>query len=166
VEIRDPDGAQVPVGSQGEIWVRGDQVAGEYVGQNGSGDDGWFRTKDAGSFDQSGFLFVAGRLDDVIVRGGENISPGEVEDVILRHPAVADVAVIGVPDPEWGEAIAAIVVLGPEQESSADEVQQWVRRYLRSNKTPSRVVFRDELPYNATGKLLRRVLRDEIGATG
>ena len=114
VEIRDPDEQPVPAGTTGEIWVSGEQVAGEYVGQAGPA-GGWFRTKDAGHFDQDGFLFVEGRLDDVIVRGGENISPGEVEDVLVRHPAVAEVAVIGVPDPEWGEVIAAVVVVAPGQ---------------------------------------------------
>jgi acyl-CoA synthetase (AMP-forming)/AMP-acid ligase II len=166
VEIRDADGAAVAHGSRGEIWVRGDQVAGEYVGQAGDESDGWFRTKDAGYFDHEGYLFVEGRLDDVIVRGGENISPGEVEDVIARHPAVTDVAVIGVPDPEWGEAIAAVVVLAPDQPCTETDVQEWVRQHLRSNKVPSLVRFSDELPYNSTGKLLRRVLRDEIGADG
>ncbi len=164
VEIRDGDGQLVASGVPGEVWVRGNQVAGEYVGQRGGVEDGWFRTKDAGYFDDAGFLFVEGRLDDVIVRGAENISPGEVEDVIVRHPAVADVAVIGVPDAEWGEAIAAVVVLGPGHECSGPDVQEWVRQHLRSSKTPSLVVFRDELPYNSTGKLLRRVLRDEIGS--
>jgi acyl-CoA synthetase (AMP-forming)/AMP-acid ligase II len=165
VEIRDPDGAVVAHGTTGEIWVRGDQVAGEYAGQGDGQDEGWFRTKDAGSFDHEGYLYVDGRLDDVIVRGGENISPGEIEDVLHRHPAVADVAVIGLPDPEWGEAVAAIVVLEVGQDSSADSLQEWVRQHLRSSKTPSVVTFRDELPYNATGKLLRRVLRDEAAGT-
>ena len=165
VEIRDPDGAVVAAGITGEIWVRGDQVAGEYAGQGDGADDGWFRTKDAGSFDHGGYLYVDGRLDDVIVRGGENISPGEIEDVLLAHPAVADVAVIGVPDPEWGEAVAATVVLEPGAEASAETLIEWVRTHLRSSKTPSVVTFRAELPYNATGKLLRRVLRDEAAGT-
>jgi acyl-CoA synthetase (AMP-forming)/AMP-acid ligase II len=162
VEIRNADGAPVADGSPGEIWVRGDQVAGEYIGQDGASSDGWFRTKDAGYFDQEGYLFVEGRLDDVIVRGGENISPGEVEDVIARHPAVTEVAVVGIPDPEWGEAVAAVVVLKADATSNEADVQDWVRQHLRSNKVPAFVFFRDELPYNSTGKLLRRVLRDEI----
>ena len=93
--------------------MRGEQVAGEYVGNNALTDDGWFRTRDAGWFDEHGFLYVDGRLDDVIVRGAENISPGEIEEVLMLHTAVAEAAVIGIPDAEWGEAVAAVVVLHP-----------------------------------------------------
>jgi acyl-CoA synthetase (AMP-forming)/AMP-acid ligase II len=179
VEIRGEDEVVVAVGSKGEIWVRGEQVAGEYVGRSVLDDEGWFRTRDAGWFDAEGFLYVDGRLDDVIVRGGENISPGEVENVLQAHPAVADVAVIGIPDAEWGEAVAAVVVLRAGSGSSgADAVgadldadaasetvlREWVRTRLRSTKTPTVIEFRAELPYSPTGKLLRRVLRDELSA--
>jgi acyl-CoA synthetase (AMP-forming)/AMP-acid ligase II len=162
VEVRDIDEAALPPGEKGEIWVRGEQVAGEYVGNNTLTEDGWFRTRDAGWFDEHGFLFVDGRLDDVIVRGAENISPGEVEEVLMAHTAVSEAAVIGIPDPEWGEAVAAVVVLHPGRPASAADLQGWVRERLRSTKTPGVVEFRDELPYSPTGKLLRRVLRDEL----
>ena len=110
-----------------------------------------------------GFLYVDGRLDDVIVRGAENISPGEIEEVLMAHPAVAEAAVIGIPDAEWGEAVAAVVVLhAGAPEMTEAELQVWVRERLRSTKTPGVVDFRDELPYSPTGKLLRRVLRDEL----
>jgi fatty-acyl-CoA synthase len=171
VEIRGEDEAPVPAGEKGEIWVRGEQVSGEYVGRSVLDDEGWFRTRDAGWFDGEGFLYVDGRLDDVIVRGGENISPGEVEDVLQAHPAVADVAVLGVPDTEWGETVAAVVVLRPAGASGSDggvdaaELQQWVRERLRSTKMPTVVEFRAELPYSPTGKLLRRVLREELSAS-
>ena len=112
VEIRDPLGVPVPAGTHGEIWVRGDQVSGEYLGKGASlSPEGWLATNDGGWLDAEGFLFVEGRLDDVIVRGGENLSPGEIEDVLLMHAAVADCAVIGIPDEEWGEAVAAVIVL-------------------------------------------------------
>jgi fatty-acyl-CoA synthase len=165
VEVRGLDEVVLPPGEKGEIWVRGEQVAGEYVGNNTLTEDGWFRTRDAGWFDEHGFLYVDGRLDDVIVRGAENISPGEVEEVLMAHTAVAEAAVIGIPDPEWGEAVAAVVVLHPEGSASVDELQSWVRERLRSTKTPGVVEFRDELPYSQTGKLLRRVLRDELAAS-
>jgi acyl-CoA synthetase (AMP-forming)/AMP-acid ligase II len=162
VEVRGLDETVLPPGEKGEIWVRGEQVAGEYVGNNTLTDDGWFRTRDAGWFDEHGFLYVDGRLDDVIVRGAENISPGEVEEVLMAHTAVAEAAVIGIPDPEWGEAVAAVVVLHPGGSASEAELQGWVRERLRSTKTPGVVEFREELPYSQTGKLLRRVLRDEL----
>ncbi len=168
VEVRGEDEVAVPAGEKGEIWVRGEQVAGEYVGSNTLTDDGWFRTRDAGWFDEDGFLYVDGRLDDVIVRGAENISPGEIEEALMAHTAVAEAAVIGIPDAEWGEAVAAVVVLHPGAMASASELQNWVRERLRSTKMPGVIEFRDELPYSPTGKLLRRVLRDELaeGATG
>jgi acyl-CoA synthetase (AMP-forming)/AMP-acid ligase II len=99
VEIRGPDGAPLGPGAHGEIWVKGEQVSGEYLGRASAvSADGWLATNDGGWLDEAGYLFVEGRLDDVIVRGGENLSPGEIEEVLLSHPAVADVAVIGVPD--------------------------------------------------------------------
>ena len=162
VEVRGVDDEVLPPGEKGEIWVRGEQVAGEYVGNSVLTEDGWFRTRDAGWFDREGFLYVDGRLDDVIVRGGENISPGEVEDVLMAHPAVHEVAVIGIPDAEWGEAVAAVVVLHGGAAATEPELQDWVRSRLRSTKMPCVVEFRDELPYSPTGKLLRRVLRDEL----
>jgi acyl-CoA synthetase (AMP-forming)/AMP-acid ligase II len=162
VEIRDADEGLVPSGERGEIWVRGDQVAGEYLGRSLLTEDGWFRTRDAGWMDEAGFLYLDGRLDDVIVRGGENLSPGEIEATLLEHPAVADVAVVGIPDPEWGEAVAAAVVAEPGTQVTEAELQEWVKSRLRSTKAPKVVQFRTEMPYNETGKLLRRVIRDEL----
>ncbi len=162
LEIRDPEGTTLPPGQSGEIFVRGEQIAGEYEGRSALGQDGWFGTNDAGHLDAEGFLFVEGRLDDVIVRGGENISPGEIESVLLEHPAVRDVAVVGIPDDEWGECPAAAVVLEPHAEVSPSELHQWVRERLRSTRAPVVVAVHDELPHNETGKLLRRVLRDEL----
>ena len=162
VAIHDPEGQPVPVGTRGEVWVRGEQVSGEYLGRAGLSEDGWFRTRDAGWLDADGFLFLDGRLDDVIVRGGENLSPGEIEDTLAAHPAVAEAAVVGVPDPEWGEAVAAAVGLEPGAAVTAEELQEWVRTRLRSTKSPKVIQFRPEMPYNETGKLLRRVIRSEL----
>jgi acyl-CoA synthetase (AMP-forming)/AMP-acid ligase II len=176
VEIRDPYGASLEAGAHGEIWVRGEQVSGEYLGRAAAvSADGWLATHDGGWLDQAGYLFVEGRLDDVIVRGGENLSPGEIEEVLLLHPAVADAAVFGVPDEEWGEAVAAVIVLvesGDVDEGSAadeasapdeDSLRAWVAERLRSTRAPERIEFRTELPYSETGKLLRRVLKAELG---
>jgi acyl-CoA synthetase (AMP-forming)/AMP-acid ligase II len=168
VEIRDPHGAPLEAGSHGEIWVRGEQVSGEYLGRAPAvSADGWLATNDGGWLDQAGYLFVEGRLDDVIVRGGENLSPGEIEEVLLLHPAVADAAVIGVPDDQWGEAVAAVIVLvesGDAGEVDEAALRTWVAERLRSTRAPERIEFRTELPYSETGKLLRRVLKVELGA--
>ena len=166
LEIRGADGAVLEPGERGEICVRGEQVAGEYLGSSTLTADGWFPTKDAGWLDEDGFLYLEGRLDDVIVRGAENLSPGEIEDVLLAHPAVAEAAVVGIPDVEWGQVVAAAVVLDAAAPNpSADDLKAWVRARLRSAKTPHVVQFRTELPYNETGKLLRRVLREELGGS-
>jgi acyl-CoA synthetase (AMP-forming)/AMP-acid ligase II len=162
VSIRDPSGDPVTSGERGEIWVRGEQVAGEYLGTGVVGDDGWFPTRDAGHLDADGFLFVHGRLDDVIVRGGENLSPGEIEAVLSAHPAVDQVAVVGIPSQEWGERVVAAVVLAEGSGVTEAELQELVRAKLRSTKTPEHIQFRAELPFNETGKLLRRVLRVEL----
>ena len=162
VEIRGPDGARVPAGEMGEIHVNGDQVAGEYLNGGASYSDGWFPTRDQGWFDADGYLYVEGRLDDVIVRGGENLSPGEIESVLLAHHAVAEAAVVGIPSLDWGEEVAAAIVLHPDTPVSASELQDWVRVKLRSSRTPTRICFVDALPYNELGKLVRRELRIQL----
>jgi acyl-CoA synthetase (AMP-forming)/AMP-acid ligase II len=163
VQICDEDGKPVPVGTRGEICVRGEQVSGEYLGRGSLvSDEGWFATRDGGSMDEEGYLFVEGRIDDVIVRGGENLSPGEIEDVLLDHEAVSDVAVVGVPDEQWGEGVAAAIVLKSGASASVQELQGWVKEHLRSSRVPQRIEFRQELPYNETGKLLRRQVRAEL----
>jgi acyl-CoA synthetase (AMP-forming)/AMP-acid ligase II len=161
LEIRDPEGKPCPPGVPGEICVRGEQVSGEYLHKSALSGDGWFPTSDSGWLDEDGYLYVEGRLDDVIVRGGENISPGEIEDVLRSHPAVEDVAVLGLPCDRWGEKVAAAVVC---RSGEADEaaLAAHVRERLRSTKTPEAWFFRAELPYNETGKLLRRVLKAEL----
>tara|TARA_R110001606_G_scaffold381211_1_gene542234 strand:+ start:17844 stop:19358 length:1515 start_codon:yes stop_codon:yes gene_type:complete len=165
LEIRDEAGCPLPPGVPGEIYVRGDQVSGEYSERKAIQEDGWFATNDAGWLDSDGFLFVEGRLDDVIVRGGENISPSEIEDVIRRHPGVEDVAVLGLPDEQWGERIVAAIV--PRGPILTESIQAMVRDRLRSTRTPEAVFLRDSLPYNETGKLMRRILKAELaGAEG
>jgi acyl-CoA synthetase (AMP-forming)/AMP-acid ligase II len=147
----------------GEIWVRGEQVSGEYLGLDAAVDaDGWFPTRDRGWVDEDGYLFIEGRSDDTIIRGGENIAPAEIEDVLLAHPAVHSAAVVGLPDEEWGQRIAAAVVLRPGSSVDADELQTWCRSTLRSSKTPDVIAFRDDLPVTDTGKLLRRVVLADL----
>lgn len=158
VSVRDSAGRPVAAGVSGEVWVRGPQVAGEYAGVDHDSAAGWFPTNDGGYLDTDGYLFLEGRLDDVIVRGGENLSPGEIEDVLLAHDAIADAAVIGAPDVEWGEKVVAFIV-SRDADLSADGIRAWVTARLRSSRAPQDVHFVDELPYNDTGKLLRRELR-------
>jgi acyl-CoA synthetase (AMP-forming)/AMP-acid ligase II len=164
VEVRDVDGRPLARGETGEIWVRGEQVAGEYLGRDDVMQDGWFPTRDSGSLDAAGYLFLEGRLDDVIVRGAENMSPAEIEDVLVTHPSVVDACVVGVPDLEWGEKVVAAVVVGEGASVTEAELQAWVRSRLRSSKTPDHIEFRAELPYNDIGKLLRRTVKAELSA--
>ncbi len=161
LKIADENGTPLETGKWGEIWVRGEQVAGEYLQKKVISADGWFPTKDAGWLDDDGYLYLDGRLDDVIVRGGENISPGEIEDVLRQHKSVKDVAVIGLPDAQWGEKVSAIIVPSEANVTQTD-LAVWVKTRLRSTKTPEFWDFREELPYNETGKLLRRVLKEEL----
>jgi acyl-CoA synthetase (AMP-forming)/AMP-acid ligase II len=160
LQVRGDDGGVLAAECVGDVYVRGDQVAGEYH-EIGSLLDaqGWFPTRDRGYVDAEGYLFLDGRADDVIVRGGENISPGEIEDVLLAHPAVQDAAVVAMPSEQWGETIGAAVVLKAGMQASDAELQQWVKDALRSSRVPERVLFKAELPYNEMGKVLRRVIK-------
>jgi acyl-CoA synthetase (AMP-forming)/AMP-acid ligase II len=165
VQVRGPHGP-VPVGVAGDIHVRGPQVSGEYRGAGSVlDDDGWFATRDRGWVDVDGYLFVEGRTDDTIIRGGENIAPAEIEDVLLEHPTVLDVAVVGIPDEHWGQEIAAAVVFRPGCVVPTEELRDWVRDRLRGAKTPALIVIRDALPQTATGKVLRRELLADLVAT-
>ncbi|MGN5238560.1 class I adenylate-forming enzyme family protein [Rhodococcus sp. SJ-3] len=163
LEIRDFDDSVLEPGAMGRICVRGDQVSAEYAGIGRMVDErGFFDTRDKGYVDEEGFLFVGGRVDDTIIRGAENIAPAEIEDVILRHPDVVDVAVVGVPDEEWGQRIEAAVVLRPGVSVDGDDLRAFVRDALRSSKTPERIVYWDELPRTETGKLVRRHVVDRL----
>jgi acyl-CoA synthetase (AMP-forming)/AMP-acid ligase II len=155
-QIRDEAGTPVGAGEPGLLWVRGEQVSGEYEGLGSVLDaDGWFPTKDGAYVDADGYVFITGRSDDTIIRGGENIAPAEIEDVLGRHPALRDVAVYGAPDDMWGQKIVAAVVTLPDETATVEELRDYVRARLRGSRTPDEVVFLDELPYTPTGKLLR-----------
>ncbi len=167
VELRiiDADGAVLPPNTIGEVatrsvanmagyWKRDDATAATIDGE------GWLRTGDAGYLDEDGYLFIQDRVKDMIISGGENIYPAEVESAIYGHPGVAEVAVIGVPDDKWGEAVKAIVVKKPGQSPSPDEIIAFARSRIAAFKTPKSVDFIEVLPRNASGKILRRELRE------
>ncbi|MBX7453890.1 AMP-binding protein [Mycolicibacterium sp. 3033] len=166
VQIRDEDGTVLGAGQVGELFVRGEQVSGKYTDIGSVLDEaGWFPTKDVACLDDQGYLFIGGRSDDTIIRGGENIAPAEIEDVLVEHPQVRECAVVGADDPQWGQIIVAVVVPELDTDPGAEELREYVRVQLRGSRTPDRVVFRTELPTNATGKVLRRELVDEVNAT-
>jgi long-chain acyl-CoA synthetase len=167
VEVRIVDaatGEDKPLGEVGELWTRSHQnMAGYWNNPSATADaltaDGWFKTGDAGYADADGYLFLHDRVKDMIVSGGENVYPAEVENVLMKHPAVADVAVVGVPDERWGEAVKAVVVLASG--ASADEAAliAFARESLAGYKLPKSVDFTDALPRNPSGKLLKREIR-------
>jgi acyl-CoA synthetase (AMP-forming)/AMP-acid ligase II len=166
LRIADPvDGSELPPGAIGEVWLRGPNVMAGYANRPDETaaaltDDGWLRTGDGGYLDDEGFLFLTDRIKDMIVSGGENVYPVEVEEALSHHPAVGEVAVIGVPDDRWGEAIKALVVLRPGSATSAAELVAFARERLAGYKLPRTIDFVDGLPRTASGKVLKHELRD------
>lgn len=168
IQVFDADGKPVKQGDVGEIVIKGGTVMKGYWNKSDatvkSIKDGWFYTGDAGFYDKDGFLFIHDRVKDMIVSGGENVYPAEVENAVFGHPAVADVAVIGVPDDKWGEAVKAIVVLKPGENVSADDIIKFTRERIAGYKTPKSIDFAQALPRNPSGKILRRELREPYWA--
>jgi len=166
MQIRGENGEVLGPNEPGEIYVRGEQVSGEYKEKSALDAEGWFPTRDAGYMDEHGYLFLSGRADDVIVRGGENMSPGEIEDVLLTHPAIADACACAVPSVEWGEAVGVAIVTREGHETPGeDEIKSMIRSRLRSSRVPEKIAFVEELPYNEMGKLLRRKVKEVLADT-
>ncbi|GAB3989095.1 long-chain-fatty-acid--CoA ligase [Nocardioides marmoraquaticus] len=167
VEVRVVDPAteeDVAVGEHGELWLRTPQLMQGYLGKPDATadvitDDGWFRTGDLGKVDADGYVYVEDRLKDMIISGGENIYSPEVERVLAEHPAVMEVAIIGVPDDRWGETVKAVVSLHPGAEATEQEIIDHCRAHLARYKCPGSVEFLEALPRNPTGKILKRDLR-------
>src|SRR5262247_1130461 len=166
VRIVGEEGEELGTDQVGEIHVRTPRAMKGYAGGGDSPftADGWLPTRDLGWVDADGYLYVAGRKDDMIIRGGENIAPAEVEAVLGAHPAVDEVAVVGLPDVEWGQRVGAFVVLRPGERATADELGEFCRQRLSSFKKPEVIEFLAELPKNPMGKVLRRELRVREGA--
>lgn len=168
VRIADDQGREVPRGAPGEILVRGPIVMMGYWNRpeetQNALRDGWLRTGDGGTMDQAGYIFVIDRIKDMIITGGENVYPAEVEGVLGRHPAVATSAVIGIPNDKWGEAVHAVVVLREGMRASGQELRDHCRSHLGGYKCPKSIEFRTAMPLSAAGKVLKSELRKPHGA--
>ncbi len=163
VRVVHPDGKSVAPGEVGEIVARGDNIMTGYFGMPEATAsalrDGWLHTGDLARIDEQGFIYIVDRQKDMIIVGGENVYPQEVEVVLHGHPAVADVAVIGIPHAVWGEEVLALIILRPETQPTDREVIQFCRQQLARYKCPTKVEFRETIPRNAAGKILKRELR-------
>jgi acyl-CoA synthetase (AMP-forming)/AMP-acid ligase II len=169
VEIRDSSGAPAAQGSIGDIAVRSDRIMAGYwrnpVATAQAIVDGWLYTGDLGYVDDRGYLYIVDRKHDMIVTGGENVYPREVEDVLYRDPNLAEVAVFAIPDPKWVERVAAAVVLKPGRTTTAEDIRRRAAPSLASYKFPKTILFVDSLPKNATGKILKKELRRQYSGS-
>jgi acyl-CoA synthetase (AMP-forming)/AMP-acid ligase II len=167
VRVVDGEGREVAPGEVGEIIVRGDNLMRGYWKEPEQTQqllkDGWFYSGDLATRDEEGYIYIKGRKKEVIISGGENIYPREVEEVIYLHPKVKEVAVIGVPDPQWGEAVKAIVVLKEGRQATAREIIGWCKKNLASYKKPRIVEFIKELPLISLGKIAKQELKKRYG---
>jgi acyl-CoA synthetase (AMP-forming)/AMP-acid ligase II len=167
LEVRVSDlesGEEAPAGEVGEIWVRSGQNMKGYWNQPEATaqtlvEGGWLRTGDGAYRDEEGYFFLQDRIKDMIISGGENVYPAEVENALAHHPAVADVAVIGVPHERWGETVKAVVILASGAEATPEELIEFARSRLARYKCPTSVDFADELPRTPTGKVMKKELR-------
>jgi acyl-CoA synthetase (AMP-forming)/AMP-acid ligase II len=164
MRVRDSEG-NISSRGTGEVVIKAPFVMKEYWNRPEATaeafDRGWFRTGDIAEIDEDGFIFIKDRIKDMIISGGENIYPAEVENVIIAHPAISEVAVIGLPDEKWGE-IACAIVVGNQDETSEEDIIACCAEKLSRYKLPKKVIFIDAIPRNPAGKVLKRVLREQF----
>ena len=168
LRIRDEDGNDVAVGETGEIWCRSESIFSGYLNQPEVTasviDDGWYRSGDLAHMTEDGYVFLAGRADDMLIRGGENVYPVEIESVLEELPTVLEAAVVGVADERWGQVVAAVVRVQGGSTLTLDELRAFCRGRLATYKIPEQLFVVDDMPRNSTGKIQKRQLRDEIAA--
>jgi acyl-CoA synthetase (AMP-forming)/AMP-acid ligase II len=166
VRVVDEKGDDVEPGEKGEVLLHAPNTMKGYWNRPQDTaealQDGWLHTGDIGEMDEDGYLYIMDRKKDMIISGGENIYPAEIEDSLLRHPKVADVGVIGCPDEKWGEAVKAIVVVKAGEKLTAEELIEWCQGKIGRFKIPKKVVLSDAIPRTPTGKILKRVLREQF----
>jgi len=168
IGILDDQNQSLPPGKVGEICLSGSNITAGYFrdaeATNRTLIDGWLHTGDIGYLDEDGYLFITDRKKDLIIKGGENISPREIEEALYLHPAVAEAAVVGIPDPVFGEDLCAVINLKPGAQATEEEIKQHVAKYVTKFKVPCQVVFQPPLPKNSTGKILKREIRMQLAA--
>jgi len=158
--VADDEANELPQGEVGQIWIKGHNIMKGYWKRDDATAevmrDGWFATGDMAKVDEDGYFFIVDRKKELIIRGGYNVYPREVEEVLYEHPKIREAAVLGVPHPEWGEEIGAAVVLEPGEELAPEEISAYVREQIAAYKYPRVVWFLDELPKGPTGKIVKR----------
>jgi long-chain acyl-CoA synthetase len=171
VEIRivDDQNRSLPPLAVGEICLAGPNITAGYWREPSATvqalSDGWLRTGDVGYLDNEGYLFITDRKKDLIIKGGENISPREIEEALYLHPAVAEAAVVGIPDPVFGEEVCAVLQLSPSAQVTEEEIRRHLAKYVTKFKLPARVVFVPLLPKNTNGKIVKRDVRSQVAAS-
>jgi len=167
VQIRDMDGHRLEQGHEGEICIFGHNIMKGYLNnpeatKEAFWDDGWFRSGDIGVFDKDGYLYIVDRVKDMIITGGENVYPREVEEVLYMRPEVEECAVVGFPDKEWGEKVTAFIVPRPGQTVVPNDVKTFLKTKLSPFKVPKEYVVVEDMPKSPAGKILKRELRKKF----